>query len=845
MMVTERLQSVRTRSLLPILGLFFVSGAAALVYEVLWLKELGRLFGVTAYTTATTLGVFFLGLALGGLALGRRAERIRNPLRAYAWLEIGIAASAIVYLLLLNVYRELQTPIFSAIGYQPTLLLLVKFVLACGILLVPSFFMGGTLPVMAQFLVRRRAEFGSRTTLLYATNTIGAATGALTAGFFLPPALGFRGSYGIAIALNIIVALIAWYWSAKRPAVAERPSDTALVDEPPSVSASATTSPWIIVAVAAFSGMATLGLEVVWTRMFAQVLQNSVYTFAVILGVFLICLSVGSGVAHLLCKRPFNPRLTLSVLLALSGVIVGLTPLLFSQISGTVNYLRSDLGFVAYVGVVFAGIGAVLGLAVVAMGTVFPYLMKLSERQVESAGRTVGQLVAINTFAAIVGSLLAGFWLLDLLGVWGSIRAFALLYLALALVLWPWQRPHLRRWSIPVVIGLAVVGLVLPYSNYSRIWLDEDDNETLVEAWEGAAGSVAVVRTDDDNLRIRVNSSYNLGSTAAAVNERLQGQIPLLMHDNPRRVFFLGLGTGITASGALNFPVDRVVVCEINPDVIRASRAYFTPWLRGLFDDPRVTVLPEDGRTWLAATNERFDVIVADIFLGFKSDVGSLYTLEHFQSVRNHLSQDGMFVQWLPFFDMSAAEFEIVAKTMLEVFPSVTLWRRSHSPRFPVYALVARQDDAPLDTTTLQQGLEYLHNDPALDPRTWILNIPLAAYATNMSALDDRLAARPTNTDDRTVLEYTAPVTERNSRGSGKTAVLAWRPLLQYLEGLLEDLPPENDPYLRDIDPSLVRQVYAGVAQYGYTVHRILGNEQAADRYQAAFQQWLGEIGSE
>ena len=212
--------------------------------------------------------------------------------------------------------------------------------------------------------------------------------------------------------------------------------------------------------------------------------------------------------------------------------------------------------------------------------------------------------------------------------------------------------------------------------------------------------------------------------------------------------------------------------------MIRASRKYFGPWLRGLFDDERVRVLPEDGRTWLAASREQFDVVVADIFLSFKSDVGSLYTVEHFRAVREHLRPEGIFVQWLPMFDLSVAEFEIVAKTMGEVFPSVTLWRRSFSPQFPVYALVGRLDDDPLDPEALSRGLAALAQDPELDPRTWLLNIPLAAYAGNYSAPDPRLADTPVNTDDRTILEYMAPVTERNSRGARRSTVLAWLPLL-------------------------------------------------------------------
>jgi spermidine synthase len=594
----------------------------------------------------------------------------------------------------------------------------------------------------------------------------------------------------------------------------------------------------LILAIAALSGLATLGLEVVWTRMFSQVLQNSVYTFSIILTVFLAGLSLGSGLAHLLCRRVRSTRLTLALLIAVAGVLVSISPLVFQRFSEGLDYMKSSLGFWPYVGAVFAGTAVGIGPAVIVMGAVFPFLLKLSETHARSAGRTVGHLAAINTTAAIVGSLLAGFVLLRLLGVWGSVRSIALAYLLLSLGVWPWRTRAGRVLAALPAIALVVIALV-DYGDYSRVWIEEEAGEVLVEAWDGPAGAVAVVRHDGDALRIRVNSSYNLGSSASAVTERLQGQMPLLLHPNPRSVFFLGMGTGITASGVMDFDVERVVICEVNPDVIRASRSYFSPWLNGLLVDPRVTVLPEDGRTWLAATRQRFDVVIADLFLRFKAGVGSLYTLEHFEAVREHLEPGGMFVQWLPMFDLSSPEFDILTKTMLEVFPQVTLWRRSLSPRYPVFALVGSLDDEPLDPAVFEQRVDALRQRGSLDPNTWLLNIPYAAYVSNPSAMEGRFRDAPLNTDDRTVLEYVAPITERNSRGSRETVVLAYAPLLQFCEGLIEELPPERDPYLARTVDGPKAQVRAGLAYYGYALYSRLGNDAEARSYLASYQRLL------
>lgn len=818
----------------------FLSGAAALVYQVLWLKELGRLFGVTAHAAAATLGIFFLGLAAGGFAWGRRAARIASPLRAYALLEVGIAASAIVYFALLPLYGRVLGPMFEAIGQQPNLMLAFKVLLAAGLLFLPSFLMGGTLPVLAQALVRHAAEFGARASRLYAINTLGAATGALAAGFVLPRYLGFTASYLVAIGINLGVAAIAWHLAGQSPAGAARAE---LPDEPDQFGERELrqleeTPAGLIATLAAASGLGALCLEVLWTRMFAQVLQNSVYTFSIILTVFLACLALGSTLAAALCRRSFPPRSVLAWLLGLAGVLVALTPIFYTGLAHSLDYTASRLGFVGYAAVVFGGIALIVGPAVLAMGSVFPYLMKLSERQVRSAGRTLGMLAAINTTAAIVGSVLGGFVLLRALGVTRSVLLVAALYFAASLVALPRKRRRSLAALAPIA-GLVAVSVFALVSAPKDALLKRSADETIVEAREGASGTVAVVRFGEENLRIRVNSSYNIGSSASAPTERLQSQLALAMHPDPRSVFFIGMGTGITASGAMDLPLERIAISELNPDIVRASRKHFAPWLKGLFEDPRVEIIPEDGRTWLAYTDERFDVVIADIFLSFKAGVGSLYTLEHFRSVRESLEPGGVFVQWLPMFDLSHEEFDIIARTLTEVFPNVTLWRRSMSPRYPVYALVARVDESPVDPNLVRGGLARFVRAGAMDPRLWVVNIPFAAYVSDVAARRGELADVPLNTDDRTILEYVAPITQRESHGALRSQVLAWRPLLEFCEKLQMDLPPDEDPSLARLARAERRQVIAGTAFYGAEVYRRLGDASRRDEYMRRYQSAL------
>ena len=821
-----------------LLVLFFLSGAAALIYEVLWLKELGLLFGVTAYAAATTLAIFFLGLAAGSLVWGSRAATDRNPLRTYAVLEVGIALSAGLYFGLVAAYRELYPYLFARFGDAPGLFTAVKLLLAAGVLFLPAFLMGGTLPVMGQYLVRRASELGRTASALYALNTFGAAVGALAAGFVLPAHLGFRASYLLAMTINCVVAAAAGWWSTREPLPGvDRPVKAAgnADDAEPAAAAADDIPPTTIGLLALASGFLTLGLEVLWTRMFAQVLQNSVYTFAMILAVFLGSLGVGSLLAHVLCRRGTPSRPTLQALLLAAGILVGLSPVFFLRLTEGLSYFGSGLGWNAYLAAVFGVTTLVLLPPVVAAGSVFPYLMKLSEGSMTSAGRTIGRLASLNTFAAILGSLAAGFVLLDWIGLWWSLAAGAVAYFVLALGVGGRVRTRSAAWRTAAAVAGILGALALPATS-SLPTVSLEEGEVLVDLREGAAGTVAVVSRAGD-LRLKVNNSYSLGTSGAAVNERVQAWLPLSLHPAPRSAFFLGLGTGITAGAALDFPLERLLAAELDAGVVWASRKHFAPWTNGLFTNPRARVVTEDGRNVLLGMRQTWDLVIGDIFLTYRAGVGALYTREHFAAVHAALEPEGLFVQWLPMFDMSEEEFGIVARTMLDVFPQVTLWRRSVSPEFPVYALVAEKRPAPLRLEVLTSHLERLKRPDRLPGNVWLQNIPLAAYAGNISASRALFAGSPISTDDRRPLEYSAPRTERNSKGAGATPVLAWGPLARFGARLLDQTPPEADPYLARVDPATRRQVRAGLAYYRYSSLRRMGSlaeaEEALLEYRA------------
>lgn len=802
--------------------LFFLSGAAGLVFEVLWLKELGILFGNTAHAAATTLAVFFLGLAVGAYIWGTRAPQVRDPLRAYALLEAGVGASALLYFGLLRTYRSIYVPLLSLVGDGP-LLPVAKLLLAAGVLFLPALLMGGTFPMLAEALVRRPDRLGQTGSFLYAVNTTGAAVGVFLAGFYLPRMVGFNASYSIAIAAVAIAALGAFGISLLRPPVSSVPSSGSWRSplQLQALPSGTSLEPWLIAGIAFFSGFATLGMEVLWTRLLAQVLNNSVYAFAAILTTFLAALGLGSLGAHLLARTALSPPRVLSGLCVLAGLAIVIAAPVFVHLTDGLAYLAGGPKWSGYVRAVFTAAAILMLIPAVVMGSVLPYLFRVIQGAGFSPGEALGRLAAANSAGAIAGSLATGFVLLDVLGIWGSMYLMAGVYFALAATAW------LRRPGAGLVLVIALLPLGLIASRALPV-VRLGPGERLLQVWQGSSGTVTVIEAGD-NLILRLNNHYTLGDTRSIDVERMQAHLPLLLHPQPDSVFFLGVGTGISVGSALDHPVRAVAAAELVPDVLTAARAYFAPFTNGVFQDPRVDLRADDGRSYLAGTRNRFDVIIGDLFTPWHAGTGSLYTLEHFRTVRSRLRPGGIFAQWLPLYQLTPTEFFIIARTLTEVFPEVTLWRGDFSPSGPIVALVARAEAAPIAAEVLERNVQLLTS--AL-PRVRASADHMAGlfYAGNMSVLKDRLSAYPPNTDDRPVIEFLAPLREQNA-----SALFTGSRLDQFYAELLTLMPPERDPFLSALPPEELEYVWAGLAFYRYHLYLEAGRPAEAERFLAQF----------
>lgn len=723
------------------------------------------LFGGTVLAATATVSSFFLGSTAGSLGLGSLAPRWRRPVLAFGLLEIGVGLGALLVRPILALYVPLYARLHGPLSPYPVGFAVVKLALAIVAVGLPTFFMGGTLPVLAEAVAAGRAPLGIPVGGLYAFNLLGAAAGAFAVPFLLLPRLGVGASHVTVVAGSLTVGTIASAFGA-RIARDDRAA--------PSVPETARTAPAAPLAgrralglppvrlLAFWSGACTLGLQVLWMRMFSLVHENSVYSFALVLVVFLIGLSGGAALARWGLRRQESPARLLAWGWAGAALWITLTPWIFFNMTGGLEYLPTADPLASDLRLVWIAVVTLLP-ACVALGTALPLLMEMAridaDRPNESAGPTLGRLLSVNTAGAILGPLVVTFLVAPRLGLWGSIVALGALTGLVAM------RDLAGRERAAIGIAFAVLVIATGPLALPPVRVRTAAGERLVSVREGSYGTTAVVEDARDRW-ITVNNAYVLGGSAAANEERWQGHLPLLLHPRPRRVTFVGLGTGITAGAARIHRVDEITALEIVPEVVEAARSDFAEASDGLLADPRTRVLVDDGRNFLATAARPFDVIVGDLLVPWRPAEAGLYTEEHFQSVARALAPDGVFCQWLPLYQLSPRQLAILARTFVHVFPRTTVWRGNFLGGEPTLGLVGHRDGRPLDVAGIDARVLALGDASA--ERNPFLKHPAGAWLFLVGSLSPDLpwlADVPTNHDDRPWVELLSA--RRDSRAVG------------------------------------------------------------------------------
>lgn len=728
-------------------ALLLLSGSAALVYQVLWIKQLSLVVGVEVHAVTTGISAFFAGLALGGWLFGRWADQLARPVRLYALLEVAVAVLGVASTLALGASAGWFARMEASVGW-------LAWWLPFALVGLPALLMGGTLPVLVRAMAPAPGQQAQASGRLYAANTAGAIAGTLLGAFVLLPHLGVTGSALAAASMNLLAGLGAWVLRRND----QLPRSVQANEQAPR-SAQAR----LAIVLYCIAGGVALGYEVVWSQSIVQFMSTRAHAFALVLATYLFGLAAGSALYARRADRLRDPWGLFAVLIASAGLLALL------QLAGLGRWLvlaqtQAELLVLQATGNELAGMCARFAVAAMSMvllptvllGAAFPLAVRLAVDG-RRVGRDVGTVVALNTLGGILGVGLTGFVLIPAVGL---VRTLALLAGLAALVglIAAWRGNAVGRPAKAMVLIVALacvaVGVLTPTQRLAEL-LPGARNGQLTFYREGKGGTVAVVkqtRQGQGFSRLYIQGVSNTGDAMPSLRYmRLQALLPLLIHaGEPRSALVIGFGTGITAGAMLRYPgLERPVVAELLPEVLAAA-----PLFKGNYDavqDPRLDIRLRDGRRELLRSNERYDLVTLEPPPPSAAGVVNLYSRDFYQLAASRLQPAGLLAQWLPLPTQNDEDTRALVRSFIDVFPHASLWTTEFHEMLLIGSLQPLQLDVPriiqrfslpsVASTLAEVGID----SPQALLATWITDrAGLARYAGNAAVV----------TDDQPRIEY-------------------------------------------------------------------------------------------
>lgn len=778
-----------SRTVLLIGACFVLSGATGLIYEILWARMLGLVFGATTLAISTVLAAFMGGLALGSALAGRFGARIKRPFRAYGVLEIGIALYALAVPLLFALVDNLYASIWQTLQPSYFTFSLWRFVLSCLMLLVPTTMMGATLPILSAALVRSVGFRATSVTRLYTCNLLGAILGTLLAGFVLLPFLGVRLTIYVAAVINILIGIVALFVDRKPAAagageIEEQPKPSVEVDTTASEEFSGTKF-WLFAAFV--SGFVTISTQVAWSRLLTMIIGSSTYAFSMVVALFLIGLSAGAYVigrkdySERLRRQIFSIEIVTAIALFLSLYVVNFIPELLVNL-GLRFQIQSWLGLLA-----LQILSAALLILVPAflMGMVMPLVLVWASRGGSAASvRMVGRSYAVNTIGAIAGAFCAGFLLVPYLTTKLTISFAAALCMITAGIAFQSRSEKgdrdLRRalvvgasvviafglWLLPPRMNIADLsvgaydGLVRVLSK-SRSGVQEDSQSASGPAehrllmYEEGPTSTVSVRKDWDIISMAINGRTNASDKEDMPTQVMLAQLPLLVAPKTSNALIVGFASGVSVGSILQSPIEAVDCVELEPATVAGSR-FFEHVNNRPLEDPRMRLIIDDARTYLRVTPKRYDIIVSEPSHPWVPGVANLFTQEFFELGRGRLSDGGVFVQWLQIYQLSTDSLRSVLATYHKVFPHVLVFRVGGAARGKDLILVGSMKPLNLDLLSerlqnprMAEELKRVNMAQEAEVRSW--------YVCDEQRLGPAVRGAVINTDDNMHIETTVP----------------------------------------------------------------------------------------
>jgi spermidine synthase len=765
-----------------LLGLLFItSGATTLILQVAWTKQLSYLLGNTLHAVATVVAAFMGGLGLGAWLAGRWAPRWKRPLQAYAVIECVIAVFAALSVPAFRSMESLFRLLHGTLDPGAGTFLLIRFAVLFAAMALPVTLMGMTLPVVAASLGRREDSYEASAAWFYGLNTVGATLGTFMASFALVPKYGLWRTCLAAAGLEAIVALAAWRLGTTMGEVRDIREECG--KRVHGQNAVWTRGMWLIGGAYATSGFIAMIYEVGWFRLLGLVLGPSVHAFAVMLGIYLAGIGLGSLIGILWAKRVnratnwFGAGQLLVGVLGLAGLaLMNRLPELYFQLHRAATGWIGDEGYIAAHIIVAASL---VFPPTLMLGVIFP----LGVRAFREAGQAamaseeaVGRLYTLNTVGAIVGSLAAGFFLIPRLGLQWTLAIAAAGSALPGVLLWTsgfaGRRAHFLRCAaaanaVFVVIGIAAYlpaydaalfnqGIYRTVDEVSTFDREEiAEGQTLLSYEEGVNTTVAVFRLPGEaNLRVAGKAEAST-SPEDLYTQIFVGQLPMLFAREPRRAAVIGYGSGISAGSMLSHDsLQTLDVIELEKAVLDATQ-YFDFFSGFPLEDRRTRRILEDGRIHLTYSDKTYDVITSEPSNPWIAGVSNLFTVEFYERVKMRLSPRGMFGQWIQLYEMSEATLQVMLSSLHQVFPHVVIFL---SPPLDMMMLASAE---PI--TISWEQLEKRFDEPKVRQDFRRLGILSAGQLmfyllASEEAVSEYVAAAQTlNTDDNVWLEHRMP----------------------------------------------------------------------------------------
>lgn len=752
------------------------SGAAALVYQVVWHRQFLLLFGSTTAATAAVIAAFMGGLALGAVCLGQYAHRISAPLLVYAGLEVAIALYALIFPEILPVAELLYTSLWRLVEDQPLLINGLRLGLGLVILVPPTIALGSTLPLLVRILVTSVQDRSQVVGWIYGINAGGGAVGAVTAGLLLIPRLGVTVTYQIGIGLSLtaaIAATVLWRWSkAQKYLTQSQPPDTSSLN-----SSSADRGNILLPLMFFLSGFAAMGYEVIWTRILVLITGSSTYAFTLMLALYIVGLSIGSlwiagRVRGLRSPLLVFAHLQFGVALTSAGGLwlCGELPTIMLSwyrdwgISFTNSMLANTLAA-----------SFIILPPTLLLGAAFPVAVRLVDRKESTIASDIGRTYGWMTLGNVAGALAAGGGMIALFGLQGALLVLAAVSVVAGLLstIMITSKGYTRRLTLTAGLLAIVFGLRFPPQwdpimmtsgvyKEAPLYLGLADKKRLRNLFsayqllfykEGNQSTVSVVERPTlkriPHRILAIDGKVDASTGADMSTQVLSGHLPLLFHPSPRRVFIIGLASGVTAgSVATHTGVDSITVAEIEPAVAESARA-FGAFNHEILSDRRTQLILDDGRHALGLTRKRFDVIISEPSNPWMSGPARLFTQEFFQQVKKHLNKNSLFAQWVPLYGLSTALLKAEVRTFLNVFPYAALFQVSKGDLL----LVGSQ--MPIRPRWQQTWPVAVTTDLGrIGSNQYEL---LSRFITGTQGLSSWTGQGSVNTDDNALLEFAAP----------------------------------------------------------------------------------------